>query len=160
MPDIDFLYPNREDIRTRVEAVQDQLKTSLGVPVNLVSKEWKVYLTTVRNDPPALAMANWGADYPDPETFGNLFTSDNGNNHTRWKNAQYDALIHAAEGEQDASKRAKLYEQADTMLCKEQAPITPLFSATQNLMIKPWVHGIAQNPLDLQFFKDVTIDSH
>ena len=160
MPDIDFLYPNREDIRTRVEAVQDQLKTSLGVPVNLVSKEWKVYLTTVRNDPPSIAMANWGADYPDPETFGNLFTSDNGNNHTRWKNAAYDALITAAEAEQDPAKRAKLYEKSDTMLCKEQAPITPLFASTQNLMIKPWVHGIAMNPLDLQFFKDVSIDAH
>jgi oligopeptide transport system substrate-binding protein len=100
----------------------------------------------------------WGADFPDPETFGNLFTSSNGNNDTKWKNSTYDQLIDRAKGEQNPAKRAELYAQADTLLCTVEAPIAPVFSATQNIMIKPWVHGIAMNPLDLQFFQDVTID--
>lgn len=158
MPAVDLLYPNREDTRLIAEAVQDQLKRNLRVQPNMVSMEWKVYLSTVRNDPPQMTRANWGADFPDPETFGNLFTSTNGNNHTRWAYPAYDKLIQQAEGEQDPKKRAELYAAADKILCVEQAPIAPLFSATQNMMIKPWVKGIAMNALDLQFFKDAWIE--
>lgn len=159
LPPMELLYPNREDIRTVVEVIQDQLKTNLGLKVNLVNLEWKVFLTTLKNDPPPLTRATWGADFPDPETFGNLFTSTNGNNHTRWSYPAYDRLIEQGKGEQNPQKRAELYAQADHILCKEQAPITPLYAATQNLMIKPWVKGIAMNKLDLQFFKDVVIES-
>lgn len=100
---------------------------------------------------------SWGADYPDPETFMNLFTKDCGNNDTKWWSPKYDQLIQAAEGELDTKKRADLYRQADVMLCREAVPIVPTFLATQNIMVKPWVKGIAINPLDLQFFKAVEV---
>lgn len=100
---------------------------------------------------------SWGADFPDPETFMNLFTSYNGNNHTRWSDPRYDKLIEDAEGEQDKARRADLYRQADTLLCRDCVPIVPAYLATQNIMVKPWVKGIAINPLDLQFFKAVTV---
>lgn len=157
LPPIDFYYPNREDVRLIVEAVQDQLKRNLGVRVSLQNMEWKVYLQTLNQDAPPVYRGTWGADFPDPETFGNLFTSTNGNNDTKWKNAEYDRLIEQAEGEQEPAKRYALYAQADKLLCTVEAPIAPIFSATQNIMIKPWVNGIAMNPLDLQFFQNVTI---
>ncbi len=43
------------------------------------------------------------------------------------------------------------------MLCREAVPIVPAYLATQNIMVKPWVKGIAINPLDFQFFKTVTV---
>lgn len=156
-PETKILYPNREDVRLVVEATQDEIKRNLGVHVELVNQEWKVYLATTRKDPPQMFRESWGADFPDPETFMNLFTSYNGNNHTRWKSADYDKLIEAAEGEQDKAKRADLYRQADVMLCQKEVPIVPAFLATQNIMVKPWVKGIAINPLDFQFFKTVTV---
>ncbi len=88
----------------------------------------------------------------------NLFTSHNGNNHTNWHNNQYDGLIAAAEGEQNPKARADLYAQADKLLCREQAVIMPTFLASQNLMVKPWVKGMKFNALDLQFYKDVSVD--
>lgn len=156
-PETKLLYPNREDVRLVVEATQDEIKRNLGVHVDLVNQEWKVYLATTRRDPPQMFRDSWGADFPDPETFMNLFTSYNGNNHTRWKSADYDKLIGLAQAEQDVTKRADLYRQADKMLCSEAVPIVPAYFATQNIMIKPWVKGIAINPLDLQFFKNVTV---
>lgn len=156
-PETKILYPNREDVRLVVEATQDEIKRNLGVHVELVNQEWKVYLATTRKDPPQMFRESWGADFPDPETFMNLFTSYNGNNHTRWKSADYDKLIEAAEGEPDKAKRADLYRQADVMLCQKEVPIVPAFLATQNIMVKPWVKGIAINPLDFQFFKTVTV---
>lgn len=156
-PVVQLLYPNREDTRLVVEAVQDQLKRHLNVRIELVSQEWRVYLETLHRDPPPLYRASWGADYPDPETFMNLFTTHNGNNGTRWSSSRYDALIDSASAEQERRQRASLYNQADRLLCRDDAPIAPMFQSTQNIMIKPWVHGIAVNALDLQFFKSVSI---
>jgi oligopeptide transport system substrate-binding protein len=87
----------------------------------------------------------------------NLFTSHNGNNDTRFSNADYDSLIERASSEQNPKLRAALYAAADAYLCKVKVPIVPTFLSTQNIMVKPWVHGIELNALDLQFFKSVSI---
>jgi oligopeptide transport system substrate-binding protein len=158
-PKQELLYPNREDTRVIVEAIQDQLSKNLGIRIDLVNQESKVYFQTVRQDPPPIFKGNWGADYPDPETFMNVFTSENGNNHALWKDAHYDRLVSDASAEQVVKKRGELYRQADAYLCKEQCPVVPLFLATQNLMVKPWVKGIKFNSIDVQFLDKVYIDS-
>jgi oligopeptide transport system substrate-binding protein len=159
LPPIDFYYVQREDTRILVEAVQDQLRQNLNMNLNLVGQEWKVYLQTLHRNPPQLFGLSWGADYPDPETFMNVFTSHSGNNTTNWSSSTYDQLIAAAEAEQDRTKRGQLYARADKLLCVEQAAIAPLYLATQNIMVKPWVKGMEFNPLDIQFFKSVTVDN-
>jgi oligopeptide transport system substrate-binding protein len=156
-PKAELLYPNREDTKLVVEAVQDQFKRNLNIQVTLLNQEWRVYLERLHRDPPLVFRGSWGADYPDPETFMNLFTTHNGNNWTHWSDPYYDDLLTRARAEQDKNKRAKLYEKADTYLCKTKATIAPTYLSTQNSMIKPWVHGIDLNALDLQFFKTITI---
>ncbi|HEY9785020.1 MAG TPA: peptide ABC transporter substrate-binding protein [Candidatus Obscuribacterales bacterium] len=156
-PPVKLLYPHREDAKLVVEQAQEQIKRHLNVRVQLEVNEWKVYLETVRRDPPPIFRQSWGADYPDAETFMNLFTTHNGNNDTRWSNALYDSLVERAAGEQDPERRKALYAEADALLCKEEAPIIPTYFATQNLMVKPWVKGMEFNALDVQFFKDVSI---
>lgn len=157
-PSVLMLYPNREDVKTVIEDLQDQLLRNLGITIGLQNQEWKVYLQTLHRDPPPIYRANWGADYPDPETFANLFTSHNGNNYACWKNSKYDDIVERASTEQDPKVRAKLYESADHYLCNEEAVIAPTYLATQNLMVKPWVKGMAFNALDIQFFKGVSIE--
>ncbi len=152
-----LLYPHREDTRLLVEAIQDELKRNLNIHVDLVNQEWQVYLQTLRNNTPPLYRSAWGADYPDPETFMNLFTSHNGNNDTHWSSNQYDRLVDLAGCEANADKRIRLYKEADHFLCQGQVPIIPLNVAAQNMLVKPWVHGIDSNALDLQFFSSVNI---
>ena len=158
-PEVSVLYPTREDARLVMEAVQDQLKRNLNLHVDLQNMEWKVYLRTLRKDAPPVFRASWGADYPDPETFANVFTSSNGNNNTRWRSSAYDNLVDQAEGEQDKKVRAELYQKADQMLCKDESVIACTYLSTQNTMSKPWLSGIVVNALDLQFFKDAVIDN-
>ncbi len=157
-PSVPLLYPNREDTRLIVESIQAQLKQNLGITIELLNQEWKVYLATRRQDPPQLFRANWIADFPDAQTFMNLFTTGNGNNHTRWSNKTYDKLVETAEGELDQKKRVGLYQQADRILCHDEAAIVPTFVTTQNLLLKPWTKGIEFNALDIQFFKTGRID--
>jgi oligopeptide transport system substrate-binding protein len=156
-PDVYLLYPHREDTKLLVEAIQDELKRNLNIHIELVNQEWQVYLQTLRNHTPPIYRAAWGADYPDPETFMNLFTSHNGNNDTHWSNDIYDQMVSEAACEINHDKRAKLYKRADHFLCDKEVPIVPLNTAAQNILIKPWIHGIELNPLDLQFFSQVIV---
>jgi ABC-type transport system substrate-binding protein len=65
--------------------------------------------------------------------------------------------LEKAAAEQDKAKRTALYEKGDALLCQEAAPIAPTYQSTQNLMVKPWVHGFETDAMDLQFFKSVHI---
>ena len=152
-----LLYPHREDTRLLVEAMQDELKRNLNIHVDLLNQEWQVYLQTLHNNTPPIYRYAWGADYPDPDTFMNLFTSHNGNNNTHWSNKTYDELVSLAGCETNPARRASLYKKADYILCKQDVPIIPINTAAQNVLIKPWVHGITLNALDLQFFSEVRI---
>ncbi len=62
---------------------------NLNVVVKIENQEWKVYLKKLQTDPFVVHRAGWGADYPDPDNFMKLFTSNSGNNHGRWKNPKY-----------------------------------------------------------------------
>ena len=57
--------------------------------------EKRVYLAAQNHLDYDLTRSSWVGDYNDPNTFLDLFRSDNGNNRTGWKNARYDALMDA-----------------------------------------------------------------
>jgi oligopeptide transport system substrate-binding protein len=84
--------------------------------VELSNQEWKVYLSTINTDPPEIHRAGWGADFPDPHNFMNLFECNSGNNRTQWCNNKYDDLVEKAAQETDLEKRKELYDEAQEIL--------------------------------------------
>lgn len=138
------------------ENLQSQWKRSLNVEVNLDNMEWKVYLERLNTNPPALFRLGWGADYPDPDNFMVLFTTDSGNNRTGWGNHRYDALISQAAAEPDPDRRFELYNEAQQILVEQDVPIIPLFIAVQNTLIKPYVKNLKLNAMELLYFKNVS----
>jgi len=140
------------------ENLQAQWKRNLGVQVLLDNQEWKVYLKRLQTDPPPLFRLGWGADYPDPDNFLNLFTSTSGNNRTRWKNNRYDELIRSAAADPNPLRRQKAYDEAQRILLEKDSAIMPLFVATQNWVIKPYVRGLRINALELLELKNVRLE--
>ena len=138
--------------------LQAQWKRNLGLDVRLDNQEWKVYLQGLQTDPPPLFRLGWGADYPDPDNFMNLFTSTSGNNRTRWKNARYDELIRSAAADSDPARRQAAYDEAQRILLETDAAIMPLFVATQNWLVKPYVRGLRINALELLDLKNVHLE--
>lgn len=154
-PSVTFLWPDVGSNRVIAEALQSMWKMYLGVRVNLMNQEWKVYLSTINTDPPEIHRAGWGADFPDPHNFMTLFTCTSGNNRTRWCNKEYDALVYQAAEELEPVKRKALYDKAQVILTENDVPIVPFFISNQQNMIKPYVKGLVPNPLDLVLFKQV-----
>jgi oligopeptide transport system substrate-binding protein len=155
-PKLVFLYPDVGNNRIISEALQSMWKRYLGVEVELRNQEWKVYLSTLDTDPPPVFRAGWGADFPDPHNFMNLFECNSGNNETRWCNPGYDELVERAAEEKNAEKRVALYREAQKILTEIDVPISPILTSIQQSMIKPYVVGLDPNPLGLILFNQVS----
>ena len=142
------------------ENVQSQWKKNLNVEVKLDNQEWKVFLKRLKTDTPAIFRLGWGADYPDPDNFMTLFTTDSGNNNTGWSNKRYDELINMARGEGDREKRINMYDEAQRILLEEDIAIIPLFFTAQNVLIKPYVKGLRLDAMELLYLKKLKIERH
>ena len=154
-PTVTLSY-NTDPVNTLIaENLQAQWKRTLGVTVELDNQEWKVYLKRLKTATPPIFRLGWGADYPDPDNFMELFTGDSGNNNTHWRNARYDALVAEAASMVDPKRRLQFYNDAQRLLTEQDAPIIPLFVATQNFLVKPRVHGLHPNAMEMLQFKRV-----
>src|ERR1700722_1876456 len=129
--------------------IQQMWHDELGVDMDLRQVEWKVYLGNSSKLSFDVCRATWIGDYNDPDTFLNMFMSDNGNNRTGWKNAHYDDLIRRADRENDPVKREQLLQEAETMLISKENPIYPLYFYIGFNYHKEFVKGIYPNILDV-----------
>ena len=77
-------------------AVQDMWKKNLGIDVTLRNLERKVQLTEANKHNFVINRDGWIADYNDPMTFLDIFTTTNGNNYCGYNNPKYDQLIHCS----------------------------------------------------------------
>ena len=152
---IRVVYNTDQSHKLVAETVQAQWRKNLGLRVELENREWKVFLKELVTDTPPVYRLGWGADFPDPDNFMNLFTSSSANNHTGWSDARYDALIARAARESDSAVRQALYDDAQRILCEEQVPIIPFFVSALNLAVAPRVEGFELNAMDLYFLDRV-----
>lgn len=101
----------------------------------------------------------WGADFSDPISFLQLFTSDNSMNNGKWKNAEYDKLINAA-NTTDAGKpeaRWNDMKKAEQILLKDEG-IAPLYQQAYSFLQRDNIKGIVYNSAGLNFnFKDMYV---
>jgi oligopeptide transport system substrate-binding protein len=129
--------------------LQQMWRDNLGIQMNLRQVEWKVLLSSYSHLDYEVARSSWVGDYDDANTFLDCFMSDNGNNRTGWKNANYDALINEANQQTDVKKREQLFSQAETILVRDEMPIIPLyFYVGVNYFATNKIQGFYQNILD------------
>ena len=122
----DLLYGTKLYENIGIE-IQQMWHENLGINVELRPLEWKVYLSTQARLDYDLSQASWIGDYNDAQTFLGMYTSEDGNNQTGWKNARYDALIAAAGEETDVGVREKIFQKAETLLVHDESPIVPIY---------------------------------
>ncbi len=138
------LHFNQTDSHLMVaQIVQALLKRELNINIVLKTVEWKVYLSELRTDPPHMYRMGWGADYPDPDNFMNLFTAASGNNFTRWSDQTYDRLVTTASINPDTVTRRRDYDRLQEMLLVDAAVIVPLFFTSENTVYAKNVEGFS-----------------
>jgi len=136
--------------------LQEQWRKALGVEVELVNQEWKVFLATTRAEDYWISRGGWIGDYPDPNTFLDLWTSNNGNNRTGFADPGYDALIDRAARTIDPETRMELLHGAEDRVLNQDALILPLYYyVVMNLNDDNDFTGLAPNLLNMINLRDV-----
>lgn len=156
-PVVEIMYNTSERNRQIAEAIQAMLQVNLNIKVELVNKEWKMYLDTFRTRDFSIATASWIGDYNDPLTFLGMWTSDSTNNRAKWSNHEYDKLMVDASVTSEQSLRFDLFQEAEKLLM-EQAPIIPLYYYTSMALISPQLKGWYPNTLDHHPYKYMSLE--
>ncbi|HOP77976.1 MAG TPA: peptide ABC transporter substrate-binding protein [Thermogutta sp.] len=156
-PKMEILYNTLESHQAIAELIQAQWKRTLGIDVRLQNQDWARYLASRRQGEFWIARAGWIADYLDPNTFLEMMTTDNPNNHGRWSQPEYDRLVALAQVEPDETRRFAYFRQAEEILLQEM-PVLPLYFAVTRAMVRPYVRGYYHNVLDIHPLKGMSID--
>lgn len=156
-PEISFLYNTSDVHKSVAEAIQAMWKKNLGINIKLTNQEWKVFITTRTQGDYEIARHGYFADFFDPGSLFDLWTTGSPNNDAKYSNPKYDQLVTQAAKEQDTVKRSQLYHDAEDILMDEM-PVIPLYYYTQNYMLKSNIKGLHLSPLGWSFFRSVTIE--
>jgi oligopeptide transport system substrate-binding protein len=139
------------------ETIQEMWQRELGVRITIEPFEQKTWLQNQQSKSHTLGLMGWVADFADPITFLELFTSENGNNWTNWSHAEYDRLVTTANAAPDATARLEQFQQAEEILLTE-APITPVVFGARTHLIHPAVIGWEPAPLGFHRFQRVRLE--
>ncbi len=156
-PKLVYTYYTQESARLVAEAMQAMWKKNLGIDIELLSQEWKVYRTAMESGEYQLIRANWSGDFLDPAAFLELFTSYSEQNMTGWADAQYDALIKETAESNDEAERFKKFRLAETRLLNA-LPVIPIAFNQNKFLIRPEVKGWYPNALDVHPLSAVSLE--
>ena len=94
-------------------AIQSMWRDVLGVKVNLVNEEFKVFIDNVRSkDKTEVFRLSWTGDYNDALSFLQLMKSNNPSNLTGYSNPEFDQVLSLAEREANPVTRKSQLERA------------------------------------------------
>ena len=79
IPTLNYLYNEGTTAKTSAEYLQAVLAL-YGINLTIESQEWAVFINSRKNGDYTFATNNWIADYNDPSSFLDMWTSESGNN--------------------------------------------------------------------------------
>ena len=157
LPKIQILFNTSDAHNDIAQVIERNWKTNLGIEVELRNLEWGTFLDTLQQKDYSVARSGWVADYPDPNTYLDMFVKDGTQNQTGWSNKEYDDLIKAAAAEADTAKRAEILANAEAILMDEQ-PILPIYFYVSNNLVSARVKGFSQNIQDQHNLELLSVD--
>jgi ABC-type transport system substrate-binding protein len=155
------LWTQGSDLDLKIgQKVQRDL-ADVGVTLEIKQVAWSSFLDAIRQ-PKTVPVFDlgWSADFPDPSNFlDTLFRSSrwDANNHSFYANPAFDALLDRARVEPDATKRNRVYLEAEHVLV-DDAPVILLYHPVSYVMLQRNVHGYAIHALLPARYTDVWID--
>lgn len=147
IPKVEILYNTNENHRAIAEVIQQQWKNNLGIDAELKNSEWATYLSSIHSMEYSIARAGWVPDYPDANTFIDMWVTGGENNETGWSNVDYDNFVKKAAEEPDLDQRLRWMEKAEEILMDE-LPIIPIYYYVSKGMVSPRVKGFFPNVQD------------
>ena len=177
-PKMTYLYNTSEAHQAIGEYIQSTL-AKVGIEISMENQEWATFLNTRKAGDFSIARNGWIADYNDPISFLDMWTTASGNNDIQFgKGAHkdvkgysldltafgytdkvdngtwaetYDVLISRIKTCTDETNRYAMMHLAEDMLMASGC-ISPIYFYTDQYMLSKSVQGFFSNPLGYKYF--------
>ena len=128
------------------EALQSNFESTFGkrVSVSVQNLPFKTRLSRSTAGNFDIVVSGWSADFADPISFLDLFTSKNPENNGKWKNSEYDKLVADSKTTSSSSKRWDDLTKAEEILLKDSG-ISPLYYQSSSVLVRTNVKDVYQN---------------
>ena len=149
-----LLISNTESNRLMAEAIQEMWRQHLGVRIEIVLQEWKVYLDSLKQGDYHLSFDGWA--FANAQQFYSLLTTGNSASYNLWSDPEYDSMVAAAAATSDPIRRLALYAEMETHLARTM-PVIPLYFNVSTHLVRPEVKGWHSNPIDAHHLPAVSL---
>ncbi|MDD6407308.1 MAG: peptide ABC transporter substrate-binding protein [Lactobacillus equicursoris] len=141
-----ILSDDTDSGKKTTEFLQSNFEDTFGgkVSVSVQNLPFKTRLSRSTAGNFDIVVSGWSADFADPISFLDLFTSTNAENNGKWKNSQYDKLVADSKTTASSSKRWDDLTKAEEILLNDVG-VSPLYYDTNVWMIRPSVKNVIQN---------------
>ena len=128
------------------EALQSNFESTFGkrVSVSVQNLPFKTRLSRSTAGNFDIVVSAWSADFADPISFLDLFTSKNPENNGKWKNSEYDKLVADSKTTSSSSKRWDDLTKAEEILLKDSG-LSPLYYQSSSVLVRTNVKDVYQN---------------
>lgn len=184
IPTMTYLYNTNENHKAIGENIQG-IFANVGANMNLENQEWATFLETRKAGDYTVARNGWLADYNDPISFLDMWTTASGNNDVQYGKGDhaslaaysldctdlgvdlkvengtwaetYDKLISLVKSTTDTNTRYGLMHKAEDLLMQTGC-LTPIYYYTDIYMLNSGVKGFFSNPLGYKYFMHCTVE--
>jgi ABC-type oligopeptide transport system substrate-binding subunit len=120
------------------EAIQNMLKTTLGISVTPKDVERALFMDRLAKHDITFGLFQWKMDIEDPTDMLDWWASQSRH---PWKNTEFNELLAQARVMLDPAKRCQLYNRAERILIEDVGGVFVGYP-TWGVMYKPWVAGV------------------
>ncbi|MDZ4712717.1 MAG: ABC transporter substrate-binding protein [bacterium] len=147
------------------ESIQNMMK-EIGVNMKLNIIQFAQHLDNIDAGRADFFRLGWVADYPEPESFLNLYyganvpkdpTQISPINSTRYQNPEYDKIFEQAIATTDQAERYKLYLQAE-QIAVSQAPMMLIYYDEDYRLVQQYVKGYSLDAMHRVNFRHLWLD--
>lgn len=132
----------------------------LGIDFKIEALDWPTVLERKNKKNFQMIHGGWGADYPDPQNFLQLFYGPNSStpyNENSYRNAEFDALYDKMKNMEPGPEReAIIFRMRDIM--NEDASIVYLYHRLNYVLSHKWMAPFKPHPIGLNQLKYRTLD--
>ena len=146
--------PGGEEARRVAGLMQNAWEEALNIPVEIEEIPYPRYFDALDTENYTVGTVNWVADFADPLSFLQMWTSGSNLNNAGFSNREFDGLIRSS-FDQTGNSRYETLAEAERILLETGVVLPISHSPAINLVNGNEIEGWYPNPLDIHPFKHI-----
>lgn len=153
-----YIHASSDESSKIAQALQEKWRNELGIPVELKSFEYPIFMSKFVNRDYQFGQGRWIAQYPDQMNILERFLQgDNPKNYCGWYSPQFNNLLKKSILADNKEERFKILAQAEEAIA-EDMPFTVLFHWNTIYLKQPYLRNLQMYPTGGFHFLGINFD--